>query len=210
MSPDPLHLYPNGTPLYNVMLHSLVPVFLSLSTDLHVNGHQHVPRSGPLIIISNHVDNLDTYVIGAQVPRLIHFFARSDGVHSRWLGLYWRLMAAVPADREGFNIALSLLRREHAIGVFSEGTISPSLVRAKAGVALLALRSGAPVLPCAVWGTERLLRGPGDALRRQPVHLRFGRPRTLKRGSGRAQDLADSLMGDVAAMLPPRYRGYYR
>lgn len=206
-SAEPLHLYLNGSPVYSFCFGTVVPLLMSLYADLHVSGSEYIPRGGPLIVVSNHVDNLDTYIIGSQIPRLLHFLARTNGMHSRWLGRYWRWMAALPADGDGFKKAITLLREGQAIGVFPEGVIAPSLVRAKPGVAVLALRSGAPVLPCAVWGTERIR--VGDALRRPPVHLRFGPPRTLKRRSGRSQELTDLLMRDVAALLPARYRGYY-
>jgi 1-acyl-sn-glycerol-3-phosphate acyltransferase len=205
---EALHLYRDGSALYRFCFAAVVPLLLALYADLDVRGSEHIPRHGPLIVISNHVDNLDTYVIGSRVPRLLHYFARANGLRSPWLGRYWRWMAAIPADREGFTTAISLLREGQTIGVFPEGVIAPTLVRAKPGVAVLALRSGAPVLPCAIWGTERVR--VGDALRRPPIHLRFGPPRTLKRGSGRSQELADLLMRDVAALLPPRYRGVYR
>lgn len=205
----PLHLYPEGSFLYQFCFTALIPRFLACCTDLHVSGREHIPRSGPLIVISNHVDNLDTYVVGSQVPAVINFLARSDGLHSRWLGLYWRQMAALPADREGFSLALARLRAGGIIGVFPEGVIAPALVQAKPGIGLLALRSGAPVLPCAVWGTERVLRGPHDLVRRPPVYLRIGPPRRISRSRRHSQELADLLMTDVAALLPPRYRGFY-
>ena len=204
---EPLHLYLQGSLVYRFCFATIVPLLLSLYADLRVSGAENIPGGGPFIVISNHVDNLDTYVIGSQIPRLLHYFARANGMHSRWLGRYWRWMAAIPADGDGFKTAIALLREGQAVGVFPEGVIAPALVRAKPGVAVLALRSGAPVLPCAVWGTERVR--VGDALRRPRVHLRFGPPRTLKRGSGRSQELADLLMHDVAALMPPRYRGYY-
>lgn len=206
---DGLRLYPDGSLLYRFWFRSAVPLFMKAYVELDVSGQDYVLRTGPQLVISNHVDNLDTYMIGSQIHRVIHYLARSDGVHARWLGRYWRLMACLPADREGFNIAVGLLREGQTVAVFPEGVISPHLVAAKPGVALLALRSGAPVLPCAIWGTERILHGPQTFFTRNQVHLRFGEPRRLRRGSGSAQALTDSLMRDIAAMLPPPYRGYY-
>lgn len=139
---------------------------------------------------------------------MIHYLARSDGINSRWLGWYWRQLAAIPADREGLAEALRILKAGGAIGVFPEGVIAPALVPAIPGSAVLALRSGATVVPAAVWGTERIR--PLSILRPPHVTVRFGPPRILKRARGQdSQAVADELMREIAAMLPPRYRGHY-
>lgn len=205
---DSLHLYLNGSPFYSLVMRALMPLAFAALVDLQVSGAEHIPSRGPFIIASNHVDNLDSYVVVMQIPRVVHYLARPSGLRSRWLGRYWRLLACIPADVQGFKLAVTLLKEGQIVGIFPEGVIAPALVRAKPGLALLALRSGAPVLPCAIWGTERVLRGSKVALRRQ-IHLRFGEPQQLARGSGHAQDLSDAIMCSVAALLPPSYRGCY-
>jgi 1-acyl-sn-glycerol-3-phosphate acyltransferase len=133
-------------------------------------------------------------------------------MRSRVLGRYWRAMAAISADREGLAQAMALLKAGEVVGIFPDGVITPRMLQAKAGVAALAVRAGVPVLPVAVWGTERVRIWPLPKGRRRTVHLRFGWPRTVSRADvrgGGLQQLADSLMVDVAVMLPQRYRGYY-
>ncbi|HEY8836743.1 MAG TPA: lysophospholipid acyltransferase family protein [Dehalococcoidia bacterium] len=128
------------------------------------------------------------------------------------MGRFWKAMAAIPADREGLAQALTLLKQGEAVGIYADGVITPALIQAKAGVAALAVRAGVPVIPAAVWGTERVRIFPLPNGRRRRVHVRFGPPRTLSRKDVRGiglQGMADSLMTDVAAMLPPQYRGYY-
>jgi 1-acyl-sn-glycerol-3-phosphate acyltransferase len=195
--------------LYRIFHSIAIPLALRLWTRLRVRGQEHLPRDGPFILISNHVDNWDTYILGLFVRgRVINYLARPEGLKSRWLGWYWRQLGAIPADREGLREALRILRAGGAIGVFPEGVIAPSLVRAMPGSALLALRSGASVIPAAVWGTERIR--PWSILSPPRVTVRYGPPFVLKRGRGHdSQAAADKLMREVAAMLPRRYRGVY-
>jgi 1-acyl-sn-glycerol-3-phosphate acyltransferase len=195
--------------LYRLFHYAVIPAVLRLWTRLRVEGREHLPATGPFILISNHVDNWDTYIVGLFVrDRVINFLARADGLESRWLGWYWRQLGAIPADRAGLAEALRILRAGGAIGVFPEGMIAPSLAPAIPGSVLLALRSGAPVIPAAVWGTERIR--PWSILRPPRVTVRYGRPRIVRRVRGQgAQAAADELMAAIAAMLPERYRGVY-
>jgi len=195
--------------LYRAFHYAVIPVVLRLWMRLRVEGRGHLAAAGPLILVSNHVDNWDTYIVGLYVRgRVINYLARADGLSSRWLGWYWRQLGAIPADRAGLAEALRILKAGGAIGVFPEGVIAPALVQAIPGSALLALRSGAPVVPAAIWGTERIR--PWSIFNPPRVTLRYGAPRVLKRAKGQdSQAVADALMCEIAAMLPPRYRGVY-
>jgi 1-acyl-sn-glycerol-3-phosphate acyltransferase len=188
-----------------------VPAVLATWVKVDVQGRENIPERGPLILIANHVDNNDSYAIGRYVPFTLHFLARPAGMHSRVLGRYWRWMAAIPADREGLSQAAALLKAGEVVGIFPDGVITPCLLQAKAGVAALAARAGVPVLPVAVWGTERVRIWPLPRGRRRTIHIRFGCPRTVTRADARGglQQLADSLMTDVAELLPLPHRGYY-
>lgn len=200
---------PRMTFLYRAFHYVVVPVLLRIWTRLRVEGREHLPADGPLILVSNHVDNWDSYVVGVFARgRVVHFLARADGLESRWLGRYWRWLGAIPADREGLSEALRILKDGGAIGIFPEGVISPALVQAIPGSALLALRSGATVVPAAVSGTERIR--PWSIVKPPRVTVRYGPPRVLTRIRGRdSQAVADELMREVAALLPARYRGVY-
>ncbi len=200
------------TLLYRLMEYFTVPIILRTWVRMDVEGLDHIPRSGPFIVVSNHVDNNDTYVIGRYLPGVIHYLARPAGIHSRFLGRFWHAMAAIPADREGLSQALLFLKMGDMVGVFPDGVITREMLQAKAGVAALAVRAGVPVVPAAVWGTERVRIFPLPRGRRRTIHLRFGAPRSVNRRDVRGrglQEIADELMIDVATMLPPQYRGYY-
>src|SRR5215216_1844686 len=213
-TPRPAHDYPPAvlyrmTWMYRVFHYALIPAFLRLWTRLRVEGREHLPRTGPLILVSNHVDNWDTYVTGLLLrDRVLNWMARPDGLASPWLGRYWRQFGAIPADAAGLRLALRILKDGGAVGVFPEGVIAPGLVRAMPGSALLALRSGAPVVPVAVWGTERIRAW--SVFDPPRVTVRYGPPRVLASVRGRgAQAAIDALMREIAGLLPPRYRGVY-
>jgi 1-acyl-sn-glycerol-3-phosphate acyltransferase len=194
------------------MLRVVMPTLLATWVRVSVEGRENIPTSGPFIIVSNHVDNNDSYVIGRYVHRTVHFLARPGGMKSRVLGRFWRAMAAIPADRDGLAQALTLLKAGEVIGIYPDGVITPRLLQAKAGVAALAVRAGVPVLPVAVWGTETVRMWPLPKGRRRLVCIRFGEPRTFDRRAVRSdglQHLADLVMADVAKILPPDYRGFY-
>jgi 1-acyl-sn-glycerol-3-phosphate acyltransferase len=198
--------------VYRVMHSFVMPLATTVWVRLRVEGREHIPRGVPFIVVSNHVDNNDSYVIGRFIPGTLHYLARPAGIQSRFLGRFWRAMQAIPADREGLVQALSFLKAGDAVGVYPDGVITKQLQQAKAGAALLAVRAGVPVLPAAVWGTEKVRIWPFPRGRRVEVHVCFGPTRTLRRADVRGQGLqqmADTLMTDVAAMLPPEYRGYY-
>jgi len=187
-----------------------------------------IPREGPLIIAANHASNMDAPVIGAWlIPRL--------GRRIHWLGkrelFAWPIVGWVaanggvhPVDRdradvEAFRLASRILSEGHILFVFPEGTRSPdgALQEARDGLALLALRSGAPIVPIGIGGSNRVwpkgqrLPHPGGH-----VVVRVGsafRPLDeLPAGTDRraAKGLVTAMiMERIAALLPVRQRGVY-
>ena len=85
----------NPTLLYRFMLRVVVPATLALWVRMDVEGRENIPRTGPLLVVSNHVDNNDSYVIGRYIPHTLHYLARPAGMRSRVLGRFWRAMAAM-------------------------------------------------------------------------------------------------------------------
>lgn len=195
---------------------------LWLLLGYRVVGREYVPRGGPLIVVGNHLSFLEPPLVTGIVPRRLTFLALYDLFDIRGLALILRVMGALPIKRGGardldaVRVALDLLRRNEAVGIYPEGTrsLAPGLLRANPGVSLLALKSGATILPVAVTGTERLTRIQDIALarwRHPRVRIAIGRPFTVNPVSGRAdhQAIADAIMVEVASLLPATYRGAY-
>ena len=187
-----------------------------------------MPRDGPLIIAANHASNLDVPVIGSWlIPRLgrrIHWLGKKELFDWPIIGWIAANGGVHPVDRgaadvDAFRLAQRILDEGHVLFVFPEGTRSPdgALQEARDGVALLALRTGAPIMPIGIGGAYRVwpkgqrLPHPGGH-----VTIRVGRPfraaDELPPGTDRksAKGLATTLiMRRIAALLPPGQRGIY-
>ena len=187
---------------------------------VRVEGAQHVPASGAFILASNHTSLADPPILGGAVGhrngRLIHFMARHE--IRRWPIIGWLadnsgvfFVRRGESDRAAQRLALQLLAEGRPIAIFPEGTRSRDgrLGTARAGVALLALRSGVPVLPVGIAGTHRIFPGRSRFPHRSPVTVRIGAPFVLgHQPEGRLDRAAltagtERVMREIAALLPP-------
>jgi 1-acyl-sn-glycerol-3-phosphate acyltransferase len=207
------------TVFYWLNVHTWVRLIVTLVTRREVKGLERVPRRGALILASNHFNLADPPILTFLTPRRIVWMAKQELFDIPVAGLLYRVFGCIPvrrfeADLRALRKSQEALRREHVLGMFPEGTRSDGrgLQRAEAGTALLALRSGTPVLPVAIWGTEGI-RLPRDFFRCTHVHVVFGEPFRLPRGERlskeRVQQAADEIMRHIAELLPPEYRGVY-
>ncbi|HEV8421054.1 MAG TPA: 1-acyl-sn-glycerol-3-phosphate acyltransferase [Actinomycetota bacterium] len=147
---------------------------------MQVTGIEHVPSTGPVILAANHRSFWDIPVHVIASPRPIAFMAKQElykGPITRWL---WRSLGGFPVRRETADIraidtALALLERGDVVGVYPEGTRSRTgeMLPFLKGAAWLALRTGAPIVPCGLKGTERRRGGKRRGLRRR-VRVSFG------------------------------------
>lgn len=182
--------------------------------DLRVEGPEHLPRHGPYLLAANHHNYLDGVVLAVAVPRPISFLVmprvwRATPLHP----LLHRHLGSIPLaldrpDPGALRRALDALRAGRVVGIFPEGpySVRGRLERGLPGVALLALRSGVPVVPAAVRGTYQALRDrPLHLPRRHPLGVRFGPPRcfTGMEGPPRRirQAVTERIMADIAALL---------
>jgi 1-acyl-sn-glycerol-3-phosphate acyltransferase len=196
-------------------------------TRIQVEGLEHVPADGPLIISANHISNADPPFMAVWLTpalgRPIHWMAKAEALEWPLAGWFMRQNGAFgirrgAADTEAFRLAKSVLDDGRVLGAFPEGTRSPtgSLQQAKDGVTLLALRTGAPILPIGIAGTDRFWpRGRMVWRVGGRITMRVGEPFVLERGvgpDGRKESLDDvttRLMLRIAALLPERHRGVY-
>jgi 1-acyl-sn-glycerol-3-phosphate acyltransferase len=184
-----------------------------------VFGVEHVPTSGPVIIASNHLSFIDSVVIPLAVPRRVRFLAKAEyfegrGLRGRGIALFFHLIDAVPVRRTGnrdsmrsLELALEVLREGTAFGIYPEGTRSRDgrLYRGRTGVGWLALTSGAPVVPVALTGTDRVQPVGSNRLRVRPVTITFGAAidpgayRGLPAGRAR-REVTDEVMNRIATL----------
>jgi 1-acyl-sn-glycerol-3-phosphate acyltransferase len=178
------------------------------------------PKEGPLLVVCNHLSNIDPFLFGGWAPGAIFCITKRElfsNPVSSWVmgGCNCFPVDRGTADRQALRTALDVLSRGGRLLIFLEGTRSatPGMRRAEAGVGFLARRSGAAILPVAIWGTETAL-GRGRRLpRRVPVRMRYGPVFHLpERAPGERRDdqaVADLIGTRIAALLPPAYRGVY-
>jgi 1-acyl-sn-glycerol-3-phosphate acyltransferase len=180
-----------------------------------------VPYKGPLILVANHVNFLDVPILYTHLmPREITGFAKAETWNNPAIGMLFSLGGAIPIrrgliDREAIDRALAELRAGRILAIAPEGTRSGDgrLQRARSGVAMLALASGAPVMPLVYHGGEQFRRN-FFRLRRTDFHIAVGEPFCVKPADGKPtrgdrEQIADEIMYRLAALLPPEYRGYY-
>lgn len=157
----------------------LIPLF-RVFLRLEGRGAADLPRTGPLLLASNHRSFLDPFVIGALIRRPIYYVAKRELFSRRWQAWLLGGLGAFPidrgaADRDAMATAKAILERGDCVVIFPEGTrVRPGpLGTPRRGVGRLALESGAPVVPVAVLGTDGVRAG--WRLRPRKVRVRFGR-----------------------------------
>ena len=166
--------------LYWTLRALLVPCFLVYLRMARI-GREHLPRGGPLLLAANHRSFLDPFVIGTLVRRPVYYMAKRELFEKRWQAWVLNALGAFPVDRgagdrDAMDTARAILERGDCVVVFPEGTrVRPGpLGDPRRGVGRLALETGVPVAPVAVFGTEDVRRG--WRIRPRKVSIRVGRP----------------------------------
>lgn len=188
---------------------------LFLTSRVHLRGRYNIPKCGPYIIAANHLSWIDVPMVPAYVPGKVVYMAKEEAFHSK-VGWLVRFLGAFPVkrgegDRQALRTAEDLLKKQKALVIFPEGTRSKTctLAKAHAGLGMIALRSGAPVVPVAIWGSEDVLKKFGAQ-----VTICYGEPVVFKPKGAKItrEDIeatTEEVMCRIAAMLPERYRGVY-
>lgn len=180
-----------------------------------------VPMKGPLIAYANHTGMLEAPLMFTQLqPRPVTGLAKIETWDNRFLGWIFDLWEIIPvrrgeADVEAMRRALDALQEGRILGISPEGTRSKTgtLIRAHAGLVVLALKSGAPLQPIAHWGGEKFGSNV-KKFRRTPVTVRVGPVFYLDAHGEKVtkevrQQMADEMMYQLAKLLPEAYRGAY-
>ena len=194
-------------------------VFTRLICRYRVYGLERVPESGPLLIVANHLSWYDPILFGVVLRRRVWYFTKSELFHWPIVGKACEVTEQIPvrrgeSDRAALEKGLIYLQEGRALGIFPEGTVERAggMIPALTGVAMLAIRSGAMVLPVAHMGTRKVLRSPRYWFPR--VTIMIGEPYVpvLPAGVPRKvglQRVTDEMMFRIAKMLPPENRGVY-
>lgn len=174
---------------------------------LRVEGIDRVPAEGAGIVVAPHRSWLDPPAIGGACPRRITFLMTDRIYETRGLGWFYRGMGALPVSREGrlttraLREALRRLHRGELIGIFPEGRVvrPGETPKVHPGAAMLAVRSGAPVIPVGLRGTARAWPHGRRLPRPGPVSVHFGEPIAIRPG---ARDAAlDAISREIAVFL---------
>jgi 1-acyl-sn-glycerol-3-phosphate acyltransferase len=208
------------------VLQFLTGLLASLQMRLHVVHRDALPSKGPVLLISNHLGITDPLVIALPLRRPVRILAKAEIFDWPLIGWLARQAGVVPvhrgeADRGALRSVSQLLADKECVLVFPEGTYhyppeSPGMLPIKPGAAWLALRTGALVVPVAIWGTE-LVWEPARGWRpwiRPTVHVVFGEPYYPELPPGgptrRILDIVSAEMAcKIADLLPLGYRGEY-
>jgi 1-acyl-sn-glycerol-3-phosphate acyltransferase len=191
-------------------------MMLFLLSRWEVRGKENVPREGPLIVVANHMTNIDPPLLSVSLGRYGVFMAKEGLFRSRLSSYFIRGLGAFPVSRDRMRretllAAEEVLKNNYVLCIFPEGMRSRTaqMRQAFSGSALIALRTGVPVLPAAITGTETI-KGM-NWLRRPRLTVTFGQPFHLPppgRNNHRDRS-AEYMMERVAELLPPEYRGVY-
>ena len=211
--------------VYRALKALLTPIF-HLLWRVRVEGIEHVPAEGPVILAPNHVTFLDSFFLPLVVPRRVTYVAKAEYFDSWKTAWFFRAVGQIPMRREGGSAseralaaARDVLDAGGVLGIYPEGTRSPDgrLYRGHTGVARLALGTKAPVVPVGLVGTSEVQR-PGSNMPRpfKRVTIRFGDPLVLTHYAGDAdadpmacRALTDELMFEIRSLSGQDYVDRY-
>lgn len=198
-----------------VSLRAVAHVVFFLLLDIKLKGRENVPKTGPYILASNHLSWIDVPLVPAYLSSQVIYLAKEE-LHKGRLAWLVRFMGAIPvrrgeADRQLLRASDELLKRGKILVIFPEGHRSDNhqMIQAHAGLGMIALRAGVPVISVAICGSEHALKKF-----RPRITITYGEPLVLKPKGAKItrEDVSaatETVMRHIAEMLPPAYRGVY-
>jgi 1-acyl-sn-glycerol-3-phosphate acyltransferase len=194
--------------------------------DVKMTDDEHIPETGPAIFAANHISFLDSALLMMTLPRQITFVGKAEYMDDWKTKHLFPALGMIPIDRKGGSASMSALDAAAGVldsgkffGIFPEGTRSRNgnLHKGHTGVARLALRTGAPVIPVGVVGTDIIQ--PCDAPLPKPfmpAELRFGRPIVAEKYTRKGavdrlalRQMTDEIMFEIGQMTGQRYVSHY-
>jgi 1-acyl-sn-glycerol-3-phosphate acyltransferase len=209
------------------LIRVLVGLLTFLQMRLYISHQDAIPTDGPVLLVSNHLGMTDPLVIALPLDRQVRILAKAELFDLPVIGWLSRQAGVIPvrrgaADREALQLAYGQLADNECVLIFPEGKYQhppelPGMQQLKTGAAWLALKSGAQIVPVAIWGTEyvwELSRG-WRPWNRPPVHVVFGEPYFPQAPSSGMPTkallnlVAAEMAEKIADLLPPAYHGVY-
>lgn len=207
--------------LFRQLAHFIMRLLIVTLTRPSVTGMENFPKKGPALVVINHLGDADVVLIGAYTPIMFeglgkielleHWFA---GPILRAYGIIW--VHRGRPDRKAIRAALDGLAEGRIVGLAPEGrqTVTGGLEEGNEGAAFLALKSGVPIVPMAMTGTENEnIYGHLKRFRRARVTLKVGKPFFLREQTERQVMMREGtrqIMESLAELLPESYRGNYK
>lgn len=213
--------YPNRQ-LRRGVLKFLINMVFKITGDFEITGKENLPEKGPLLVVGNHFSFLDPLAVISVCPWQVDFLGGTRTPNAptvvEWLRHVWGIVPVFrgSVSRETFVASESILAQKGVIGIFPEGGNWATVLRpARPGVAFLAARTGAPILPIGLEGFDtyfaRLRKGI-----RPKVKIRIGKlfgpyQLNMRERTDRAKldEMGHEIMQQIAELIPPEKQGYY-
>lgn len=207
--------------MMNWLINFIIRIYTRITCRIDAPDLQTIPMQGPLIVATNHTGQIEVPLLFAHLqPRKMTGWAKVEAWDNKFLHWVFNVWGIIPvrrgeADMHALKAAIRALEKSYIFGIAPEGTRNRNgvLIRAQPGTVTLALHTGAPVLPVAHWGGEKLMKNL-KRFKRTDFHIRLGQPfkvdtQGVKVTSEIRQQIVDEMMYKIAELLPEEYRGVY-
>ena len=214
---------------YWLMKHWVIGPLLTTVFRPWVKGLENVPRTGPLIVVCNHLSFVDSVFLPLMIDRQMAFLAKSDyftgkGIRGWFIRFFMTSAGQLPIDRSGgkaseasLNAGLQVLAEGGVLAIYPEGTRSPDgrMYRGRTGVASIILEAHVPVIPAAVIGTEKVMPLGSNIPKVHRVGVVIGEPLDFSRFEGMETDrfvlrsITDEIIYEMNALSEQEYVDVY-